>query len=138
MAKLFEKVKANENGDNKDTFTNIRRELEIHTHIEEQIFYPHLLDVGNEELKSMTREGLEEHKQVKMVLADLSNASEGFEPKLKVLIEDVEHHVNEEETEMFPLVQDQVDDETLHTLGAKMQAEKERFASGSTRSASAG
>ena len=57
---LFSKVKANEDGNNKDVFTRIKEELDLHTHIEEQIFYPHLLENGDEELQKIVREGIEE------------------------------------------------------------------------------
>jgi hemerythrin superfamily protein len=137
---LFARVKDNEDGDNRDTFGQIRRELETHTHIEEQIFYPHLLSAGNDELQSLTREALVEHGQVKMVLEELGTFGEDlgdFNAKLKVLIEDVEHHVEEEEGEMFPLVQDQIDEETLRRLGTQMEQEKARFTGGTTRVASA-
>ena len=137
---LFEKVKANEDGNNSSTFEQIRQELVTHTHIEEQVFYPHLLSSGDEELQKLTREALEEHRQVKMFLEELETLSgdaPAFRAKLKVLIEDVEHHVEEEEDEMFPLVEDQIDEETLLRLGALMEGEKERFAGGSARTASA-
>ena len=93
--KLFQQVKANEDGDNTGVFKEIKSELETHTHIEETIFYPFLLENGDEELQKITREGIEEHRQVKMFLNELDSLvadSEKFAPKLKVLMEDVEHH----------------------------------------------
>jgi hypothetical protein len=71
---------------------------------------------GKKELVDITLEGIEEHRQKKMFLkelAALADQSEKFEPKLTVLIEDVEHHVKEEEEEMFPLVRDQFDPDVL-------------------------
>jgi hemerythrin superfamily protein len=127
---LFSRVKDNEDGDNRDFFAQIRRELDTHTHIEEQIFYPRLLNLENEELQRLTREALVEHGQVKMILEELGTFGEdreAFNAKLKVLIEDVEHHVEDEEGEMFPLVQDNLDEEALNDLGRRMQEEKARF-----------
>ena len=98
--KLFEKFKANEDGDHRDTFEKIKEELEVHTHIEETIFYPKIKEDGDEELKKLVLEGIEEHRQAKMFLRELSNLvddSEKFQPKFKVLMEDIEHHVQEEE-----------------------------------------
>ena len=138
VADLFARVKDNEDGDNRDVFEQIRRELETHTHIEEQIFYPELLNLENEELQRLTREALEEHRQVKTVLEELGTSGqdrENFNAKLKVLIEDVEHHVEEEEGEMFPLVRDNLNEEALLSLGTRMQEEKARF--GTTRAATA-
>jgi hemerythrin superfamily protein len=136
--KLFQKVKANEDGDNTDVFEQIRQELEVHTHIEETIFYPAMKEQGDEELKKIVLEGIEEHHQAKMFLRELSSLvedSEKFQPKLKVLMEDVTHHVQEEEGKMFPMIEEKFDEETLATLGAEMEKEKGKF--GKSRSASA-
>ena len=137
---LFQKVKANEDGDNSDTFDQIRRELVVHTHIEETIFYPFLLSKGDDELQKITREGIEEHRQVKMFIEELgsmSSKSEEFPAKLQVLMEDVQHHVQEEEGEMFPMVRDQFDEQRLTELGAQLKAEKERSMGNASRSVSA-
>jgi hemerythrin superfamily protein len=137
---LFNKVKANEDGNNKDVFQTIRQELELHTHVEEQIFYPNLLENGDEELQKIVREGLEEHGQVKTLLTEMgpmSGDDEEFKAKLKVLMENVEHHVEEEEGEMFPLVHDQLDEQMLVRLGSLIKAEKERVRSATARSATA-
>src|SRR5688572_32137318 len=122
VEELFEQAKANEGGDNTDLFKQIKMELDIHAHIEEAIFYPRLIEEGDEELKSIVLEGIEEHRQVKMFLKELANLSEDsekFEPKLKVLMEDVEHHVQEEEGEMFSMVEEQFDETVLEEMCAK-------------------
>jgi hemerythrin superfamily protein len=137
VEELFEQVKANEGGDNSAVFEQIKSELDIHTHIEETIFYPQLIEDGDEDLKSIVLEGIEEHRQVKMFLrelAALADDSEKFDPKMKVLMEDVEHHVQEEEGEMFPMVEEQFDDETLEEMGAQMEAEKKTFQKSSSAS----
>ena len=129
VERLFQKVKATEEGEeHKELFKKIKAELEVHTHIEEKIFYPRLKQ--EEELKDITLEGVEEHHQAKMFLRELSNLtddSEKFEPKLKVLMEDITHHVQEEEGEMFPKVEEIFDAETLEELGKQMEAEKKNF-----------
>ncbi|PYT01677.1 MAG: hemerythrin [Acidobacteria bacterium] len=128
--KLFQKVKATPDDNHKDLFEQIKAELDVHTHIEETIFYPKLKTDGDEELKKITLEGIEEHRQAKMFLkelAALSDDSEKFEPKLKVLMEDIAHHVQEEEGEMFPMIQEQFDEFTLQELGKEMEKEKAKF-----------
>ena len=135
--KLFQKVKATEEGEHKALFEKIKEELETHTHIEETIFYPKLKE--KEELKDIVLEGIEEHHQAKIFLRELSNLvedSEKFEPKLKVLMEDVEHHVQEEEGEMFPKVEKAFDSTELQELGKEMAAEKQNFKK--TKQASSG
>ena len=130
VAKLFEQFKANEDGDNTALFEKINAELTVHTHIEETIFYPKLKAEGDEDLVNIVLEGIEEHRQVKMFLRELdalTDESEKFNPKLKVVVEDVEHHVEEEESEMFPMVEAQFDEDVLDELGAEMEAEKASY-----------
>ena len=126
--RLFQKVKATEEGEHKALFEKIKAELDAHTHIEEKIFYPALKE--EEELKDIVLEGIEEHHQAKMFLRELASLvedSEKFEPKLKVLMEDITHHVQEEEGEMFPNVKKVFDAATLKELGKQMEAEKQNF-----------
>lgn len=124
---LFQKVKATEESEHKELFEQIKAELELHALIEEKIFYPKLIEEGDQELKDITLEGIEEHHQAKMFLRELSSLvedSEKFEPKLKVLMEDIEHHVQEEEGEMFPMVEEQFDESVLEELGEQVEEEK--------------
>jgi len=135
--KLFQSVKATPDGDHKDLFEQIKAELDVHTHIEETIFYPKLKEDGDDELKDIVLEGIEEHRQAKMFLkelAALTDDSEKFDPKLKVLMEDISHHVQEEEGQMFPMVQEQFDEFTLQELGKEMEKEKASFGKSSKAS----
>lgn len=135
---LFQQVKANEDGDHTDVFEDIKMELDVHAQIEESIFYPRLIEEGDEELKKIVMEGIEEHRQAKMFLRELSNLaddSEKFNPKLKVLMEDIEHHVQEEEGEMFKMVEDQLDEETLVELGEELMELKNELMKGSSSAA---
>jgi len=128
VSRLFQKVKATEEGEHKELFKKIKAELDAHTHIEEKIFYPRLKE--KEELEDIVLEGIEEHHQAKMFLrelAGLSEDSEKFEPKLKVLMEDIEHHVMEEEGDMFLKVEKNFDKAELEELGKQMEEEKKIF-----------
>ena len=134
----FQDVKATDEAEHPPIFEKIKAALDVHAHIEETIFYPRLLEEGDKELTDIVKEGIEEHRQVKMFLrelAALSDDSEKFEPKLKVLMEDVEHHVMEEEGEMFTMVEEQFDADVLEELGAEMEAEKKTFAKSESKSA---
>jgi Hemerythrin HHE cation binding domain len=137
VSALFKEAEATEDQNKKHgLFTQIKTELLTHTHIEETIFYPAIM--VNEEIKDIVLEGLEEHKQAKILLREipnLSSDSEKFEPKLKVLMEDIEHHVEEEESEMFKLVRKAFDKEQLEELGAQMEAEKINFKKSQSASA---
>jgi hemerythrin superfamily protein len=99
--------------------------LEIHAHIEETVFYPALEE--HEELKQMVAEALEGHEEVKTLLAeieDLGSESYDFGAKLQELMEAVEHHVSEEEGEMFPKVRDVFEESELAQLGKELESAK--------------
>ncbi len=127
VAELFE-VLENASGKKKlEVFKRIKSELELHTHVEEIIFYPAL--EKPEPTHDLTLEAYEEHKVVKTLLAELSgarSANDNWQAKAKVLRENVEHHVEEEENELFDKASDALTDEEIEELGQRMAAEKAR------------
>ena len=126
VKKLFQQAEGAEGKQKIEVFAKIKKALETHTRIEEGIFYPAM--EKREELKDMVLESLEEHKQVKTLLKEMDalvSDSEKFEPKLKVLQENVEHHAEEEEEgKMFPKVRQLFDKAALERLGQKLQSAK--------------
>ena len=127
VKELLEKAESAEQGKERTAiFEKIKTELETHARIEEDVFYPAVQK--NEELKDMVLESIEEHKQVKTLLREMDNLSkdsEKFEPKLKVLKENVEHHAEEEEEgKMFPKVRKLFSATELQELGAELEAAK--------------
>lgn len=129
VSALFEEVKATENEEkHKQLFEQIKTELETHTHIEETILYPKFRE--REELKDIVLEGIEEHKQVKTLIREIQNLADGserFDAKLKVMGENVDHHVEEEETEMFPKAEKIFSESELEELGQQLEAEKKAY-----------
>jgi hypothetical protein len=108
-----------------ELFLKLKQELDLHAHIEETIFYPVLKKA--EETREITMEGIQEHHAVKTLLRELSAmgvTSETWTAKLKVLKENVEHHVEEEEGEMFKSAREVLSQEQLEELGALMEQEK--------------
>ena len=106
-------------------FGRLKEELDIHAHIEETILYPVLKREA--ETREITLEGLEEHHVIKMLLKELSESSvesEQWTAKLSVLKENVEHHVEEEEDEMFVDAKKILSKEQIEELGAQLEAEK--------------
>ncbi len=104
----------------------IFEELEVHTKIEEEIFYPPVRKL-NEELHELVTEGVEEHHVVDTLMAEikaLSPSDEEWAAKLKVLIENVEHHADEEEEEMFPKVRKAMGNDARQDLGQRLEAKK--------------
>jgi iron-sulfur cluster repair protein YtfE (RIC family) len=126
VASLFDRVKETESEkEHLKLFEQIKSELEVHTHIEETILYPKLRQY--EELKELVLEAFEEHKQVKTLIREIEGLVEGSErldAKLTVMGENVEHHVEEEENEMFPKVEKLMSRDELEELGAQLQAAK--------------
>jgi hemerythrin-like domain-containing protein len=101
----------------------IIKALEHHTEIEETIFYPAVREIGTKKADEMVGEAYEEHHVVKLVLAELPQVdpdAENFEAKMTVLKELIEHHVEEEEDEMFPMAEKRLGDERNSELGAQM------------------
>lgn len=102
------------------------RELEVHTSIEEEIFYPAVRRLS-EELSSEVAEGIEEHHVVDSLAAEIKTVKPGAEEwvaKVTVLIESVEHHAGEEEELMFPKVRSSMDKQSLDELAAAMEGRK--------------
>jgi hemerythrin-like domain-containing protein len=107
----------------------IRAELMAHEEMEENIFYPALR--SNAKAKDIVLEGYEEHHVIDMILdelIDIPEESAEWKPKLTVLKENIEHHIEEEEGEMFKYARQVFDDAMLDELGRKMQAAKEAAA----------
>jgi iron-sulfur cluster repair protein YtfE (RIC family) len=106
--------------------TKIFEELEVHTTIEEEIFYPFSKDLSDEIGESVA-EGYEEHHVVKTLIEEiraLDPAAEEWTAKMTVLIENVEHHAEEEETEFFPKVRTASDAATLQAVAERCEARK--------------
>ena len=127
---LFKRFKDAEEA--KDTATlqelapKIFEQLEVHTTIEEEIFYPEIKQTS-EEVSDVVAEGFEEHGVAKTLLEELKTGEVGSETwiaKFKVLIENVEHHAEEEEKEMFPPLRSGLGQEKLVSLAEKMEARK--------------
>jgi hemerythrin superfamily protein len=121
-----------------EVFAQIKTELELHTHIEEKVFYPALEEP--EETHDLTLEAYEEHAVVKDLLKKLSRArtaNDEWEAQAKVLQENVEHHVEEEENELFPKAEAALGEEELEDLGDRMEAEKARKQRGASSKKSA-
>lgn len=114
--------------------SQIAEELTIHTTIEEEIFYPSYRDaVAKKEDKKLYQEALEEHHVVDLVMPEIEEcdpSSEVFSAKAKVLKEIVEHHADEEESEMFKRARKVMEPDELRELGERMEARKAELKGG--------
>lgn len=127
VEKIFSQIEEG-TGNREQLFTELMNELTVHAEIEEKLFYPAVKNA--KQTHDVVLESFEEHKQVKMVLADLAKADKNTEhwlAGLKVLMEDVQHHVGEEEKELFPKVEKTVlTEKQLNDLGKQMEEMKTR------------
>jgi iron-sulfur cluster repair protein YtfE (RIC family) len=117
-----------------ELLAKLRSELTQHMLIEEEIFYPAFkAAVERKKDKRLYYEAQEEHKAAKTVLKDLMRAdpaSVAFGAKAKVLKELIEHHVEEEEQEMFPRAREAFDKQELGELAERMQTRQQAIAGG--------
>jgi hemerythrin-like domain-containing protein len=111
-----------------DLLAEINVNLKAHNAIEEEIFYPAFKEAGEKEEAKMYYEALEEHRAAgDLVLPDLLNTkpdSENFSGRAKVLKELIEHHVKEEEGQMFKNAKKLFSGEELAQLGKRMEQRK--------------
>jgi hemerythrin superfamily protein len=129
--KTFEKLfkqfeKAKQPAQQRKVAGQVIRELSVHAAIEEMVFYPAVRGrvPGTEDT---VLESLEEHHVVKWVLSELDDMKpdhERFRAKMTVLIETVRHHVEDEESELFPTVRKEVGRKELAELGEALEKAK--------------
>lgn len=107
----------------------IFQELEVHTKVEEEIFYPAMKKINRE----MVADSLEDHRTVSGLIRELRGMEpddEEYEDKFQELIENVESHAEEEEREMFPQAEEELADD-LNRLGDEIQQRKRQLVSAS-------
>jgi len=121
----LEKTDESQAEEREELFHTLHQELSIHAAAEEKFFYPALKN--EEESEEIALEAVEEHKVVKKLLKELDVNGKGtkeWAAKLKVLQENVEHHVKEEEGELFEKAEDVLDDEEAKRIGEEIEAFK--------------
>src|SRR5918992_613039 len=123
----FERLRGAGDAEGKRTVVDsIIRELRIHAEIEEEVLYPNirrLLADGD----ALAAEAVREHAEAKQSLAEIERTpaeDPGFDAKVTTLINDVRHHVNEEESEMLPKLRSAVGASLLVALGDDLEAAK--------------
>jgi hemerythrin superfamily protein len=124
LFKRYEKLGPRALKTKKDVADRIVRELSIHAAIEEMVFYPAIREaIEKGDTEAMILESLEEHHIVKWVLSEIDGMSpdhERFDAKVTVLMENVRHHVKEEEKDLFPQVNKIFGRDMLDELGDAM------------------
>jgi hemerythrin-like domain-containing protein len=128
VSTLFDRIEpATDAATRQQLFAQLKQELDIHAHIEETILYPALKAAA--ETRDITEEAYEEHQEVKDLLNELEATpadSEEWSDMIMELRENVEHHVEEEEGEMFTKAREVLSEQQLNDIGARMSTEKQQ------------
>lgn len=107
-------------------YESLKENLMPHMIGEEQALYPRLKEEA--EMRDMVLESIEEHGAVKTLLGQLDSASSSEEDswvaKLKVIQENVDHHISEEEKKIFPQMQQKMSSDELSSLGSRYEEAK--------------
>jgi len=107
-------------------YESLKENLMPHLIGEEQALYPRLKEEA--EMRDMVLESIEEHGAVKTLLGQLDSASSSEEDswvaKLKVIQENVDHHISEEEEKIFPQMQQKMSSDELSSLGSRYEEAK--------------
>jgi hemerythrin superfamily protein len=104
-------------------------ELELHTQLEESVFYPAFADESNQEGQELVAASLEDHEDIDVLVEELRGLEadqEAFAAKFQELRTKVEQHVQDEESQMFPQAE-QALEEQLEELRDEMQEIKEHL-----------
>ena len=111
-----------------ELFARIKQELLVHETLEEELLYPTLKE--HDETKEVSLEGYEEHHFANEIMAELEQTpvdDEKWAAKFAVLKENIEHHIEEEEDEMFKKARQVLDKEQIEALGERMQQRKKEL-----------
>ena len=110
-----------------ELFARFKKEMQVHEVIEEEILYPALKE--HKKSKDIALEGYEEHHVVDQIMTELDNLpfdDETWGAKLKVMKENIEHHIEEEEDDMFKKARQIFSKEELADMGERMEARKKQ------------
>lgn len=129
VKKLIKEYEAEESPQKKMTLAQtIFEEVEIHSKAEEEVFYPAIEEEAEEEAMELVEEAYEEHKVVKRLIDEMKKLQMGseFEAKFKVFHENLEHHIKEEESELFPKAKKALEGE-VEEVTEELEAMKEKL-----------
>jgi hemerythrin superfamily protein len=125
VAELFDTFESADTDEQEGVVEQICQKLTVHAQIEEEILYPAARDVLEEDDENLVNEAAVEHGTVKDLIAkiqDTAATDQFYVAKVKVLGEYVKHHVEEEETELFPLLE--ASDLDLDAMGSELASRK--------------
>jgi len=133
VRKLFQSYENTSDRPRKQTIAEqVFTELELHSQLEETVFYPAFEQEADEAGKQLVADSLQEHQMVKDLieeLRDLNTADPEFDAKFHELMQNVQHHVEEEENEMFPEAEEVLEEQTEDLLDEMQELKKQLMGS---------
>lgn len=133
VKELFERIEGTSGEKTRDkTFKELAADLAVHSKVEETIVYPRLQQF--DELREMVAEAFEEHRVAEQLLEELAameQKDQQWDAKLTVLKEMIEHHVEEEEGELFPEAEELLGEDEAAEMGETVEQEKKEMMKGS-------
>jgi iron-sulfur cluster repair protein YtfE (RIC family) len=122
----YEEIEEADGQGRESIFEQIKTLLSVHSQIEEEIFYPAVARAQDEEAGDLIKEAREEHRLVMQLLEELSGLTPGedaFEAKMKVMKENVLHHAEEEQRDIFPVF-DGLDRDERDQIAERLQSRR--------------
>ena len=130
VSEIFDRMESGDSSLRRELFPRLKQELDVHAHVEETILYPALKERA--ETRDLATHAYSEHNEVKQMLEELRAGLDGgtddaaWGARLTKLRQSVEHHVREEEGEMFTRARAALDDEQIAQLGRRMTEAKQQ------------
>jgi hemerythrin-like domain-containing protein len=136
---LFRRLFA-EHGDSspdkkREIFRALKKQIEIHARIEEELFYPAVVKLRSGEARAIVRDGLEEHQALEGLLAEIDQMDADdqlYDERIAALRDSVERHLRDEEDRIFTQALSHLSEARLEKIGSDMQARKEKLGSSSS------
>jgi hemerythrin-like domain-containing protein len=125
VKKMLEELEETSESKREELFAQVQHEVKLHELVEEQIVYPAFRQQSK--LKDIVLEGYEEHHVVDLIMDEIAGepvTDETWAAKVKVMQENLEHHIEEEEEKMFPQARKLFEDEDLEKLGEQVEQRK--------------
>lgn len=129
VKKLFHSISGSD-GNREGLFDKIRSALEIHTMIEEEIFYPAVAHAKSAQAKSEVKQAEEDHSKVKKILGRMEHlrpSDKDWQMNLRELENDVDKHIQLEEGEIFPEARKDLSDSQLSQIGQQLSTRKQQL-----------
>lgn len=135
---LFRRLVAEHRGSSperkREIFRTLKKELEIHAKVEEELFYPAVVKLRSGEARAIVRNGLEEHQALEGLLAEIDQMDvkdERYDERIGVLRDSLERHLRDEEERIFTQALSHLSEARLEKIGSDMEARREKLGSSS-------